>query len=146
VDWHDWLLFLHVGSVFVFGMALVAFWGAVIAGLRPAGGDPEALALTIARPANVLVAVGSIGSLAFGVWLAIDLDEYHPWDGWIVASLVLWAVAVGVGGLAARAFQSALGREAAEASVLRQRGTLFQTASTLAYVAILVLMIFKPGA
>jgi hypothetical protein len=36
-------------------------------------------------------------TLGFGIWLAISLDAYHPWDGWIIAAIVLWAVAGGTG-------------------------------------------------
>ena len=46
----------------------------------------------IQRVGDVLVAVGSIGVLIFGIWLAIDVDGYEVWDGWVIAALVLWLV------------------------------------------------------
>ena len=146
MSWHDWLLFFHVGSVFVLGIALVGFWAVVVAGVRPAGGDPQALALTIVRPANVLVAVGAIGTLVFGVWLAIDRDEYSIWDGWIITSLVLLIVGIGCGQLSGMAYQQAVEREGAEAATLRRRGLLLHSLASILYLVILVLMIYKPGA
>ena len=35
--------------------------------------------------------VGSLGTIIFGVWLAISLDAYQVWDGWVIAAIVLWA-------------------------------------------------------
>ena len=45
----------------------------------------------------MIVAVGSLGTIVFGVWLAISLDAYQVWDGWVLAAIVLWAIAVEVG-------------------------------------------------
>lgn len=145
MDWHDWLLFLHVGSAFLLGMSFVAFWGAIVIGARPSGADPTRLALTLVRPATVLAGVGALGALAFGIWLAIDLEPYHPWDGWIIASLVLWLVATGAGNASGRAYRQAMDASP-DAAALRRRGLLFHLAASAGYVAILVLMIFKPGA
>ena len=47
-----------------------------------------------------------MGAIIFGVWLAIYLDAYQLWDGWILASLVLWAIGGWAGGQAGRAFES----------------------------------------
>ena len=45
-------------------------------------------------------------ALVFGIWLAIDLDAYQLWDGWILASLVLWADGGWAGGKAGKAFEA----------------------------------------
>ena len=37
--------------------------------------------------------VGGLGTLVFGVWLAMDVDGYDLLDGWILGALVLWIVA-----------------------------------------------------
>lgn len=45
----------------------------------------------------MLVIAGTLGTLVFGIWLAIERDEYQVWDGWILAALVLWAIAAETG-------------------------------------------------
>src|SRR5581483_3011206 len=42
-------------------------------------------------PLTAAVPIGGLGTIVFGVWLAIVDDAYHVWDGWIVAAIVLWA-------------------------------------------------------
>ena len=60
-----------------------------------------------------MTAIGGTGTLIFGVWLAISLDDYEPWDGWILASLVLWVIAA-VSGETAGARYKRAGARAAE--------------------------------
>jgi uncharacterized membrane protein len=78
-------------------------------------------------------------ALVFGIWLAIDVDDYELWDGWILASLVLWAIGGWAGGQAGRAFE-------ADPIAWRARGIRFQAINSVALLLILVLMIWKPGA
>ena len=90
---YDWLLFLHVLTAFALVAALVVFW---IIGIVARNVDRPVESLRyfrVAQPANVLVIVGTLGTLVFGIWLAIERDAYQVWDGWILAALVLWAVA-----------------------------------------------------
>lgn len=142
MEFYDWLLFLHVLSAFLLVGSMTAFW-ALVLGTRP--GRPlltQDAAGAVARPTNVLVIAGSVGALVFGVWLAIDHDDYQVWDGWILASLVLWAVAGGLGERSGRAFTRAM-----DGSLeARRRGLLFHTGASLAVLLILILMIYKPGA
>jgi uncharacterized membrane protein len=135
----DWLLFLHVLSAFVVVASLTALWALVVA-TRPASpvlGPEEAT--RFGNLAGPLVGVGMMGTIIFGIWLAIDSDRYHPWDGWIVAALVLWAVAGATGTRAGQAFQ----RDPVGG---RRLGVRLQAVNSLAILAILVLMIWKPGA
>ena len=62
--------------------------------------------MTYGRTAGILVGVGMMGAIIFGVWLAIHVEAYQVWDGWILASLVLWAIGGWAGGQAGRAFES----------------------------------------
>ena len=48
--------------------------------------------MLLARVGVILVGVGMAGTIVFGIWLAISLDAYQLWDGWVIAALVLWAV------------------------------------------------------
>ena len=41
--------------------------------------------------------VGGLGTLVLGIWLALHLDEYEFWDGWILGAIALWFVATGLG-------------------------------------------------
>jgi hypothetical protein len=142
VSLYDFLLLVHVLGAFALVAAFVVFWTMYVVTGRPGEGS-AALVPTLARPATVLVIVGSLTTLVFGVWLAIYLDGYELWDGWILASLALWLVGVGSGERAGRIFSEPGGFVDAE---LRRRGLALQVASTLAIGAVLTLMIFKPGA
>jgi hypothetical protein len=136
---YDWVLFLHVLSAFVLVGSLTALWALVLA-TRPAAPLIGALeAQQYGRIAGPLVGVGTGGTLLFGIWLAIQSDRYHPWDGWIVAALVLWAVSTWVGAKAGQEFQSdPVGR--------RGSGIRYQALSSIGTLIVLVLMIWKPGA
>ena len=141
---YDWLLFLHVLSAFFLVGAVAYFW-ALLAATRPGRVlFPGVISLRMARPASIAIGVGTAGTLIFGVWLAIYLDEYHPWDGWIIASLVLWAIGAGAGGRSGKALTPA-GDEYPTAQA-RRLGVILHTVVTVVVVVILALMIWKPGA
>ena len=138
VDLYDWLLFLHVLSAFFAVGALAALWGLILGTRGTAPMLDQRSAMTYGRAAGILVGVGMMGAIIFGVWLAIHEEAYQVWDGWILASLVLWAIGGWAGGQAGRAFESGPGGRAA--------GIRFQTINSVAVVIILALMIWKPGA
>ena len=144
---YDFLLVVHVLSAFALLGASAALWAIVIA-TRPA--RPLLTAATAAmllRPTTVVVIVGTLGTLVFGVWLAIYLDQYHPWDGWIVASLVLWLVGTITGARSGNEYEAAgKAGDPLEAGRFWKRGNVLSAISTVAVIAVLVLMIYKPGA
>ena len=75
--------------------------------------------------ANFLWAVGGLGTLVFGIWLAIYVDGYEVWDGWIITAIVLWAIATELGRRAQLAYTALAG--AAEGGTVpgrRAGGTL----------------------
>jgi hypothetical protein len=139
VDLSDWLLFLHVLGAFVAVGALTALWGLILGtrGTAPLF-DPPA-ALQFGRSSGILVGVGMTAALVFGIWLAIDLDAYELWNGWILASLVLWAIGGWAGGQAGKAFES-------DPLANRAKGIRFHAINSIAVLVILVLMLWKPGA
>jgi uncharacterized membrane protein len=139
MDLYDWLLFLHVLSAFIAVGALTALW-ALILGTRGTAPslDPRS-AMVYGRTGGILVGVGMMGALIFGIWLAIDLDAYQLWDGWILASFVLWAIGGWAGGQAGKAFES-------DPAAGRAAGIRYQAINSVAMLVILVLMIWKPGA
>ena len=156
---YDWLLGLHVLSAFAM-VAAVVFFTILLAALWRTDTPRHAATLfAIGKPAEIGVGVGSVLVLVFGIALAVDVDGYQLWDGWILGSIVLWAIAVGLGmrggkhyarahkvadGLIARGDDSP---SAELRALIRDRMTLLMHAvAGVALVAILVLMIYKPGA
>jgi hypothetical protein len=138
---YEWLLFLHVLSGFLLVGALAFFWALVLA-TRPGrslfGG---ATSMSLARPATIAITAGVAGTLIFGVWLAIYLDEYQVWDGWILASLVFWAIGTGAGERSGRALTPV-----GDVYPNWRRGVLLHTVASVAALIVLILMIWKPGA
>lgn len=157
---YDWLLFLHVATAFALVAALVVFWIIAVAG-RNTDRPSESLRLfSIARPANILVVVGTMGTLIFGIWLAIDSDAYKVWDGWVLLAIALWVVAAGTGQrggqtyaeaqkLAAQLAADGRGDEPSPELRVRlqdRRAMWLNIVSSAAVLAILIVMIYKPGA
>ncbi|MDQ3778566.1 MAG: DUF2269 family protein [Actinomycetota bacterium] len=157
---YDWLLFLHVASAFALVAALVVFWVIAVAG-RNVDRPAESLRyFRIAKPANVLVIAGTVGTLVFGIWLAIHQDGYGVFDGWVVAALVLWAIAAVTGQRGGVAYGKAAklaarldseGRTTEPSAELRtlltdRRAMVLNIVSSVAVLLILIDMIYKPGA
>ncbi len=131
---YEWLLFLHVTGAFAI-VASVVLYGALVVG------PPAALGRNFVRIGSILFMVGAVLTLVFGIWLAID--EYEIWDGWIIAALVLWALA----GAVEQRFRRSLDRTAtAESTDRRRDATVAYGLLAAAVIAFLVLMITKPGA
>ena len=139
MDLYDWLLFLHVLSAFLAIGALTALWALMLGTRVEAPLLAPDSAMRFGRVAGILVGVGMGGALAFGIWLAIYVDGYELWDGWILASLVLWMVATWAGGRSGKAFTD-------DPVGGRRLGIGFQALNSIGVLAILVLMIWKPGA
>ena len=122
----DTLLFLHVLAAFLLMTTVVMLSGVAL-------GTP-APARTISL-ANLLWDVGGIGTLVFGIWLALDIDGYGLFDFWIIAAIVLWAIATELGRRARGAVDDA-----------RERFAQWHWLRTVVVVLLLADMIFKPGA
>jgi hypothetical protein len=135
VSLDDWIKALHIVSAFALVGALTILWVGYLV-LRSNGGAAEALG-RLFRVGSVAIGIGMAGTLVFGIWLSISLDGYDPWDGWVIAALVLWLVAGGLGDRAGR-----LSREPGGV----QQALVLHAVTTLAVVLILVDMIWKPGA
>ena len=132
---YDWLLFLHVLSAFALVATVVVFSAFAL------GAPVESRILAVA---NALWAVGGLGVLVLGVWLAIYVKGYEVWDGWIIAALVLFAIATELGRRAQVGFTAAAA--GLEAAALSSEATLMHWLRSLVVLALLVVMIFKPGA
>jgi uncharacterized membrane protein len=134
VDLTDWLVALHVLSAFAWIAALVLYSLVIAAGRSLSVPSDVLRVFRIVRVGDALIAVGMIGTIVFGIWLAVD--EYDLWDGWIIAAFVLWLIGVGTGERGGKAFAAGDSR----------RGISLQAVSSIAILLILVDMIWKPGA
>ena len=121
------LLFFHLVAAFLLAVTVVTY---------------TAVALGAPAPGRTLFVadrcwdVGGLGTLVLGIWLALNLDEYDFFDGWILGAIALWFVATGLG----QGMQRRLAGDA-EADI-----AVMHWLRTLAVLGLLVLMIWKPGA
>jgi hypothetical protein len=83
------------------------------------------------------------GLLIFGVWLALYVDGYELWDGWILGALVLLGAATAFGG---RARTEVLALVEGGADPSARHVTTWHWLRTLSVIGSLVLMVWKPGA
>lgn len=156
---NDWILALHLLSAFSLVGALTMFSTLIVAGWREERPGPVLSFLRMSLVANVLVIVGTLGTVIFGVWLAISVDGYEVWDGWIIAAIVLWAIGSELGRRSGTIYAPIAdrARELAAASpetpspelgaMMRSPQALWLHVGTCAAtLVILVLMIWKPGA
>jgi hypothetical protein len=135
---YDTLLFLHVLSAFAL-VATVVVFSAFALGLAT-----DSRVLMVGR---VLWAVGGLGTLVFGIWLALYVKGYEVWDGWIIAAIVLWAIATELGRRAELGYAAiAGGAQGGTAAAGAQGAALMHWLRSLVVLALLVVMIYKPGA
>ena len=133
---YDWLLFGHVLSAFAV-VATVVIFSAFALGTAK---DSRLLAI-----ANALWNVGGLGTLGLGIWLALYVDGYEIWDGWIITAIVLFAIATELGRRAQVGYTPVAGGEAG-ATVGAPPAALMHWLRSLVILALLVVMIYKPGA
>jgi len=159
VSFVDWALAVHVLSAFAYVGGLVLFWVLIVA-VRRVDTPEETLRMEpIVKVGNVAVGLGAVGTILVGIYLAFAVDSYAIWDGWIIAALVLWAVAGALGQRTGVAYMQgmnkakeldAAGKTGPDRELLAlnrtQTGLILQTLASLAVLLILVDMIFKPGA
>jgi uncharacterized membrane protein len=157
VSRYDWLLFLHVTGAFL------VIGGAVMAGvfnfsaLRSERPSEVVLFFRFARLAVAAIGVGMVLTLGFGLWLVHDVG-YGWGETWIVLALVLWVLSnalAGLGGSREKKLRELAERLTAEGDVpspelsARLRDPVWLAVSWgsgIVVIAILALMIWKPGA
>ena len=159
MSFDDWVLALHVLSAFAFFAGVVLFWILIVAVRNTDLPEARVRIESVVRVGNAAVAIGSVGTIVFGLWLAFSVGGYDIWDGWIVAALVLWVLANAVGrrtgeaymrgASKARELQDA-GRSGPSAELLAlnrtSEGLLMHFLTSLAVLLLLIDMIWKPGA
>jgi hypothetical protein len=159
VSLDDWILALHVLSAFAYVAGIVLFWVLIVA-VRKLDTPAETIGLEpVVKVGNAAVGIGAGGTILLGIWLAISLDEYQLWDGWVIAALLLWVAAAAVGRRTGVAFMQgmqraqeldAAGQPGPNAELLAlnrtQTGVVMHAATTVIVLLIILDMIWKPGA
>jgi uncharacterized membrane protein len=154
-----WVLAVHVLSAFSLVAAVVLFWVLIVSVRQTDTPEARIRLEAVVKVGNAAFSVGSVGTVVLGIWLAFSVGGYDIWDGWIIAALVLWVLANGVGQRTGTAFT----RGATMAEELRKagqtgpnaellalnrtaEGVLFHFLTSVAVLLILIDMIWKPGA
>lgn len=153
----QWLLALHVLSAFLMLAGGVAAAVLHFAALRRERPSEVATLLGLIRVGVIFAGLGSLGTIGFGMGLASHMG-LKLGAGWLSASLALWIFSLVLGGAGGRPLRHARylaerlagedDRPSAElkAKVAAPVPLVLNWASGLAIVAILVLMVWKPGA
>jgi hypothetical protein len=159
VSFDDWMLALHVLSAFAYVAGIVLFWVLIVAVRKIDTPEGTIRMEPIVNVGNVAIGIGAGGTILLGIWLAFRLDSYAIWDGWIIAALVLWFVAAGIGqrtgaeymkGMTKAKELDAAGQSGPSPELLAinrtSAGVLLQALASITVLLILLDMIFKPGA
>jgi uncharacterized membrane protein len=159
VSFDDWMLALHVVSAFSLVAGMILFWVLIVAVSRIDTPEGTLRLGPMGKVGNATVGAGIGGTILFGIWLAFSVGGYNIWDGWIIAALVLWVIAVELGRRTGAAYLEgvkkaqeleAAGRAGPNAELLAinrtSKGLLFHTLTSITVLLILIDMIWKPWA
>jgi uncharacterized membrane protein len=159
VSLDDWILALHLLSAFAYVAGMIVFWVLIVAVRKTDTPGGTIRMAPVVKVGTIATGVGAVGTIVFGLWLTFSVGGYRIWDFWIIAALVLWAIAGGLGGRTGKAYMEgmtkaqeleAAGQTGSNAELLAlnrtQTGLLLHTASSIALLLLLVDMIWKPGA
>ena len=154
---YQWLLVFHVTGAFLLlgGGAVAAALN--LSALRRDRPSEIVLLFGLVRFAVVAIMIGTALAFVFGLWLVHEAG-YGYGDGWVIAAIVLLIVANTMGGMGGKRDEATakLARELAasgdvpseelKARVRDPISLALSYGSGLVLVAILALMIWKPGA
>jgi hypothetical protein len=155
---NDWILAFHLLSAFAYVGGMVLFWALIVAVRRADTPGATIEMEPVVKIGTVATGVGAGGTIVFGIWLAFSKDSYAIWDFWIIAAIVLWAVAGGLGGRTGKTYMQGMnkareldkaGQTESNAELLSlnrtQNGVVLHSIASLALLLILIDMIWKPG-
>jgi hypothetical protein len=159
MTFEDWIFAIHLLFAATLVGSLVMSW-IVVVSMRTA--DTPGATLNLHRVGMVATGasvVGLAGVITAGIWLAILRVDFHPWDGWVIAAIVLWSVATVA---LLRSFveyakpvekaktlvASGEGGSSAELTAVNRTSTgpLLRVVASASIVIIVVDMLWKPGA
>ena len=159
MNFEDWIFSFHLLFAATLVGGMVMSW-IVLVVLRTV--DDADTTLSLNRVATVgagAIVLGLLGTIALGIWVAILRPQFHPWDGWVIGAIVLWAIAT-VAVLrsfleynkpvqkARELLASGLTGPSSELVALNRTltGLLLRALASAAIVLIVIDMIYKPGA
>ena len=98
---YEWLLLLHLLGAFLFVSGAVVAAVLQLAAMRRERPGEIAALLGAIRAGVLLVAVGALLVLVFGIWLAEHVG-YGLGEGWVSLALGLFVLSAALGGVAGR--------------------------------------------
>ena len=152
----QWLLMLHITAAFFLVGGSVAAGILNTLAIRAERPSETAFLLRLVRVTLPAIGIGAGGTIIFGIWLWHELG-FGIGAGWIWASLALWVATSALGSAGGRHQEKArtLAEQLSAAgdtstaelkALLRDpRGNALSWLAGLTTLAILVLMIWKPG-
>jgi uncharacterized membrane protein len=159
VSFDDWILALHLLSAFAYVAGMIVFWVLIVAVRRTDTPEGTIRMAPIVKVGMIGTGVGAVGTIVFGLWLTFSVGGYRIWNFWIIAALVLWAIAAGVGGRTGKEYQKgmdkaleleAAGQTGPNAELLAlnrtQNGVVLHAIASAALLLLLIDMIWKPFA
>jgi hypothetical protein len=159
VSFEDWIFAIHLLMAATLVGALVMSWILTVALRSVETADTTLSFNRVAMVGATILGVGLVGVIAFGIWLAILRDAFHPWDGWVIAAIILWVIATAAIMRAvaeyrkpaerARALLTSgqTGPDAELAALNRTTTALLMRALASAAIVLMVIdMVYKPGA
>jgi uncharacterized membrane protein len=156
VSTFSWALLGHLVGALCFFSGMAVAGSAQGAAMRRRRPSEIAALLGVTRVGVVLVGLGSLLLVAFGIWLA-DLGDHSFRAGWLASALALFALAVVLGSAGGRrprrarllATQLAGSGDAPSeelAGLVADRASLALNGAALAAsLAVLALMVLRPG-
>jgi hypothetical protein len=159
VSFDDWMLALHVLSAFAYVAGMILFWVLIVAVRRTDTADGTIRMKPMVNVGNAAVGIGAGGTIILGIWLAFSVGGYDIWDAWIIAAIVLWAIAAAFGQRTGAAYMQGMnkalelrsaGQSGSNTELLAlnrtSNGLLFHSLASVAVLLLLIDMIWKPGA
>jgi uncharacterized membrane protein len=160
VDLYDWLLVLHVtGAFLMIGGGVVAATLNLVAARRDRKPSEVVLLFGLIRIAVVALTIGALLAFIFGLWLVHEASfNYGYGDGWVIAAIVLLIASSVMGSIGGRRdaqtakYAQELAGSGDEPSAELLSRVRDPAALVLSYgsgvllIAVLALMIWKPGA
>lgn len=159
MSFDDWVLALHVLSAFAYVAGMIVFWVLIVAVRKTDTPEGTIRMEPVVRVGNAAVGIGAGGTIVLGIWLAFSFGGYDIWDVWIIAALVLWAIAAEFGRRTGAAYmqgmtkakeQRTAGQSGPSAELLAlnrtSNGVLFHALASVVVLLILIDMMWKPGA
>ena len=159
VSFDDWVLALHLLSAFAYVAGMIVFWVLIVAVRKTDTPDGNIRMAPVVKIGTIGTAVGAVGTIVFGLWLTFSVGGYRIWNFWIIAALVLWAIAGGVGGKTGKEYQKgmdkaleldAAGQMGPNAELLAlnrtSQGVRLHAIASAALLLLLIDMIWKPFA